>query len=210
MRIIGMPIPKRLFVTLLGACLLAAATAGILSLPKPTEPDPIALLHQCIQQRFQDRTLFGMMRVLPNRNHGVRQFMPENTSEHVILSDIKQQGYQVALYLVGRYALEAPQVGDNSRFGLQGPAFMTAETKDLPNSAELLSLGRRALASFDYREGYDVHSGPWTVALRPLRATSISCVQCHTSGPAAMSRDRNRAPKVGDALGSAMYIYRKV
>jgi hypothetical protein len=153
--------------------------------------------------------VFGMNRMLPNRGHGVNQFQPENASELNVLTELSNQGYQVALFLVGRYALDTPSgIGDLARFGLQGPAYMTAEPKDLPDSADLLAEGRKALVAFSRRDGYDIHKGKWTVAMRPLRATNASCVQCHTAGPANMVRNDSHKPKPGDALGVAMYVYR--
>ena len=86
------------------------------------------------------------------------------------------------------------------RFGLQGPAFITEETPSLPDRADLLAEGRKALIDFATRDGYDLRKGDWVAAMRPLRATGERCVQCHQFG--------NQRPKVGDALGAAMYIYR--
>src|SRR5271169_5385146 len=93
-----MPIPFRLSLTLFSTALFATLNA-------PPD-DPIAPLHECIQQRFQARTTFGMSRVLPYRAHGIRQFAPENATEVNVLTDLRTKGYQVALFLVGRYALE--------------------------------------------------------------------------------------------------------
>jgi hypothetical protein len=198
-----MPIPIGLSFTLLTASLLSGATLTTLT------GDPIAPLNACIQQRFQDRNVFGMSRVLPNRAHGIRQFQPENPPEQKALTELRNNGYQVTLFLVGRYALDTPPgAGAMARYGLQGPAFMTAEPQDLPDSAELLVEGRGALAAFSTRDGYDIRKREWVVAMRPLRATNEACVQCHSVGP-AMFRDEAHRPKLGDALGVAMYVYRK-
>jgi len=203
-----MLIPFRLSCTLFTASLLLAATANIVSLNTPAK-DPIAALHLCIEQRFQARTSFGMSRVLPDRSHGILRFEPENATEQKVVTELQNQGYQVALFLVGRYALDAPSgQGDLSRFGLQGPAFMTAEPKDLPDSAELLSTGRKALLAFASSDVYDVRQGAWMVAMRPLRATNLACVSCHATGLANKIQDAEHRSAIGDALGVAMYVYR--
>jgi hypothetical protein len=107
----------RLAFTLFTAVLLIAATANITSLVTPAE-DPIAPLNKCVQQRFQARKVFGMNRVLPYRAHGIREFQPENVTELNVLTDLEDKGYQVALFLVGRYALDTPTgFGDRARFG---------------------------------------------------------------------------------------------
>jgi hypothetical protein len=208
--------PHLLSFTLLTAGLLTAA-GGRIDAPPTPQADPVARLNDCIQRRFLDARSFGMGRVLPYRHRGVYQFAPENTVEKEIVSELTKKGYQVALFLVGRHVLDTP-VGMNARFGLQGPAYVAnAIATPLPDNDSLLSEGRRAMESFiakdDRYAGYDVHHGDWTIAIRPLRATNDSCVACHRVGPGALVRNdaRNdaRQAKLGDALGVAMYAYRR-
>jgi hypothetical protein len=210
----GMPNPIFLSLPLLGATVLVVAT-----LPKSVEPDPIARLDECIQHRFLSTRTFGMSRILPQRYHGLFQFQSENAVEQQVVADLTQQGYQVAIFLAGRHVLD--QMFDkvmafNPRLGLQGPAFVasTNAATALPDRQELLAESRTAMQSFakmdEHDNGYSVHKGDWVVALRPLRATSESCVQCHTVGPGTLTPKSGGSLNTGDALGVAMYVYRRL
>jgi hypothetical protein len=75
---------------------------------------------------------------------------------------------------------------------------------DLPSPAALLEDARTALVSFDTVQGYAVEKDGWSVWVRPLRATSQACVDCHARG----SGGANRSLKIGDALGVVMYVSR--
>jgi hypothetical protein len=170
--------------------LLAVA---LLTVPRPT-PDPpeIARLDDCIQLRFLNRTSFGMNRILPQRHHGVQSFRPENPTEQAIIDQLCANRYQVALFLVGRGVLDPfPQLSRNT---LQGPAYITEVSGDLPPRDTLLAEGRAALQK---TEPYNLRRGEWTVSLRPLRASNAGCIQCHTSA------------KIGDTLGVAVYAYKQ-
>jgi hypothetical protein len=192
--------PIRLSLSLLTVSLIAATVGSVSSSNKP-EDDPIAALDCAVHERFQDRKSFGMARMLPDRFHGVNQFMAENFFEQRAVSELESKGYQVTMFLVGRWALEHTGANvDPARMGLQGPAYITHAHADAPDSAKLLALGRQALVAFSRRDGYDVREGEWTAALRPLRATNGACVQCHAG----------QGVKVGDALGAAIYVYRKL
>jgi hypothetical protein len=168
--------------------------------------------NECIQQRFLDTGVFGMNRILPL--HGINQFRPANAKERAAVNGLEQKGYEVALFLAGRQIL-SPSDGSivggfpfiDPRSGVQGPAYIThfANTNDLPNPAALLTDARTALTSFDTGDGYEVQKDGWTVMMRPLRATSQTCVQCHTRGAGGA----NASLKVGDALGVVLYVYRR-
>ena len=195
-----MNIPLRLSLALAAAGLISATAAGIQSSTQPPD-DPIAALDCAIHERFLDRRTFGFGRILPNRFHGVRQFQPENAFEQRVVSELVSKGYQVTLFLVGRWALQAPpDMIDVNRLGLQGPAFITHADTSYPDAAKLLALGRQALQNFSHSEGYEVREGEWTAAVRPLRATKQTCVNCHAG----------QGVKIGDALGTAIYVYRKL
>jgi len=195
---------------------LAAAPAAAATLSKAVGPDPIAHLDECIQRRFLGTGAFGMGRVLPNRYHGVAQFQPEDATEERVVTELAQKGFQVTVFLAGRHVLDTPPVGmPVGRFGLQGPAHITGTNSAtaLPDPEVLLAEGRKAMQSLaskeDHSAGYEINKGSWTVALRPLRASNERCVMCHTVGFGTLVRDRGRNPKLGDALGVAMYIYRR-
>ncbi|HWZ33894.1 MAG TPA: hypothetical protein VNX18_21290 [Bryobacteraceae bacterium] len=173
-------------------------------------PPEIARLDECIQHRFVDRTSFGMSRILPGERHGVRTFRPENPTEQSVVDTLRANGYQVALFLVGRNAMtSSPGLGyDSRRLGLQGPAFITPLTADLPDRDALLAESREALRK---GEPYTVRQGDWTVTWKPLRASDSACLQCHTSGIAVLSSPLQTAGetlKVGDTLGVAVYLYK--
>jgi hypothetical protein len=192
-----------------------ALLSTVAELRRPGNPAAGALrdLNECIQQRFLDTRALGMMRILPV--HGLRQFRPENPKEQAMVQQLQQQGYEVALYLPGRGVLaQSPTTATfplefpNPRRGLQGPAFITslANPDDLPKPAALLADARVALASFDAGQGYDLQKDGWTLAMRPLRATSEVCVRCHTTGAGGA----NDHLGVGDALGVVLYLSRQV
>ena len=168
-----------------------------------TVPDEISRLDECIQLRFLDAKAFGMRRILPMQYHGLRSFVPENATERAVVDQLQQKNYEVAFYLVGRNALDAQSPFTTllpRRSVAQGPAFITpVQERELPQPEILLEEGRRALISFQTGQGYDIRKAGWTVAMRPLRASSEKCVQCHAAD----------GVKMGDPLGAALYVYRR-
>ncbi|HTM51091.1 MAG TPA: hypothetical protein VL285_20485 [Bryobacteraceae bacterium] len=184
---------------------LASLTAAAAILPPALSvPPEIDRLDQCIQNRFLDARAFGMRRILPMQYHGIRLFQPENEAERAVVGSLRAGGYEVALYLVGRQALQAagPSV-DPRRAVAQGPALITALPEGtLPGARALLDAGRRALIAFEKGDGYTLHENGWTIALRPLRASGESCVRCHAAAGSDV--------KIGDPLGAALYVYRRI
>jgi hypothetical protein len=191
-------IMRMLLLLSLSATLFGATPLTI----KTTEPVEISRLNDCIQRRFLDRKAFGMMRISPSQFHGRGIFQPENPTEQAVVDQLRQKGIELAVYLVGRGALADP-VLPMRRAGLQGPAAITllADTR-LPDQTAIFSEGRTALATIGQDQGYDVKNGDWTVAMRPLRASNQTCIGCHTAV--------DSAPKLGDALGVVIYVYRQV
>jgi hypothetical protein len=165
---------------------------------KETVPSEITRLEACIQTRFLDRKAFGMSRVAILDPHGIRTFRPESPTEDAVVNDLRQRGFEVVAYLVGRQALGAPIVPAR-RAGLQGPAqvVLLPATK-VPNEATLLAAGRSALSK---DSANDVKTDGWNVAIRPLRASNQGCIDCHTT--------IGNAPKLGDAIGVVLYVYRQ-
>ena len=182
--------------------LIAVTLATHLMFPPHPVPDPIARLDDCIQKRFLDRTSFGMMRILPNQYHGVRQFQPENPAERAVVSELQQQGYEVALFLAGR-GIQSPLIALGPRSGVQGPAYITRlkNAAALPPARTLLEESRTAFATFATGDGYQLEKDGWTIALRPLRASNSACLGCHSFA--------DSKPKPGDALGVVLYLYRR-
>lgn len=132
--------------------------------------------------------------------HGIRMFRPENPIEQNVVDRLRQGGLEVAVYLVGRQALAMLAV-PTPRAALQGPASITFATgARLPDERAIFNDGKAALAAIGSGPGFDARRGEWTVATRPLRASNQGCIQCHTTSAFT--------PKLGDALGVAMYVYR--
>jgi hypothetical protein len=188
--------------------LILVSLAAHFTLPLATpEPDELNRLDDCIQRRFLARTTFGMGRVLPDQFRGVRQFRPENADEQAVVNQLREKGYQVALYLAGRNVLTDPSRNPllpSYRYAVQGPAYIThlEKPEELPRPDSLLEASRAALAAFNAGQAYrNIQKGDWTVALRPLRASNEACVQCHNAAGAHV--------KISDALGVVMYVYKR-
>ena len=47
------------------------------------------------------------------------------------------------------------------------------------------------------------------IAMRPLRATNSGCISCHTTGIARRPGGSKEQLAIGDAIGVAIYAYRK-
>ncbi len=130
----------------LTATLTALSAAATLPTLKATEPIEISRLNDCIQTRFLDRRSFGMNRIaIPRIHDGLRTFVPENPAEQALINQMKNKGLEVAAFLVGRFALTAPDY-PTWRTGFQGPAFITPAS-ELPDTAALFGEGKKALAN---------------------------------------------------------------
>jgi hypothetical protein len=141
--------------------LILIALAAHLIFPSKPAPDEISRLDECIHNRFQDRTSFGMRRILPYQYHGVRQFRPENATEAAVVNQLQARGYQVALFLAGRNVIKPPtpmQELVSYRNAVQGPAYITrlSNPSDVPHADALIDDGRAALEAFKTSEGYNI------------------------------------------------------
>jgi hypothetical protein len=212
----SMPITSSLFSTILAAALFAGSLP-LSKTPVSATQDEIARLDACIQARFLDTRTFGMSRVATTQYHRSGHFVPENEAERAVIGELKDKHYDVGFFLLGRFALGtppspialdthgvfSPNLVALRRRGVQGPAFITPlGAEDLPKPEALLDEARDALLSFDSGQGYNIQQGDWTVAMRPLRASTQKCVQCHVANSGAGNL------KIGDGLGVAMYVYR--
>ena len=181
-----------------------------------TEPNEINELDRCVRKRFQDRANFGMGRMGPRKqpHRDVRSFSSENPAEQAVIDGLRAKGYEVMVYLAGRKIMQTPPVSPSSRrrYGVQGPALITNKSmpSQPPSKTWLLAESRTALESFQTGDGYILKRGAWTVAMRPLRATTSGCVTCHTSGIAAGSEGAKDKLAVGDPIGVAIYAYRQI
>ena len=187
------------------------------------EPDEMKELDRCVQKRFQDRRSFGMNRMGPRRtpntpssppyHRDVRSFSSENPAEQSVIDALHEKGYEVIVYLAGRKILQhAPEKTTiRRRYDVQGPALITNKSMpaDPPSNRWLLAESRTALESFEIGDGYTLKHGPWMIAMRPLRATNSGCISCHTTGIASRPGGSKEQLAIGDAIGVAIYAYRK-
>jgi hypothetical protein len=88
------------------------------------------------------------------------------------------------------------------------------EEFELPEPLKLWDDAQKAMIAFEKRDQYDFSSGKWNIAARPIRAQE-SCLKCHTVDQENLRKiyledlaaPKPAPPKVGDALGVAMYAY---
>jgi hypothetical protein len=195
----------------------------------------IDALDECMQKRFNKFDMrLGLSRIVTIKlpfDH----FVAETPSERETISELEKGGWQVAFYLVGRRILGTrldtlpgiPISAHDSR-DINGPIAITPSTifderdhgtgqivanssvisnwrktlkqLDLPELTEIWDDARKAMLVFEKRDQYDFSYRKWSIAARPIRAKE-ACLKCHT-GEAPLA-----PPKVGDALGVAMYAY---
>jgi hypothetical protein len=195
----------------------------------------IDALDECIQKRFSKFDMrLGRARIVTVKlpfDH----FVAETPSEREAISELEKGGWQVAFYLVGRRILGTrpdtlpgmPVSGHENRI-INGPVAITPSTifdgrdhgtgqivatssvvsnwrktleqLELPELTEIWDDARKAMLVFEKRDQYDFPFRKWSIAARPIRAKE-ACLKCHT-GEVPLT-----PPKVGDALGVAMYAY---
>jgi hypothetical protein len=92
------------------------------------------------------------------------------------------------------------------------------EQFELPEPMSIWDDAQKAMLEFEKRDQYDFSSGKWSIAARPIRAKE-ACLKCHTGDPATtrglprgvyldgLTAPKLAPPKVGGALGVAMYAY---
>jgi len=196
----------------------------------------IDALDECLQKRFSKFDMrLGAARIVTSRLP-FYHFEAETPSEREAISELEKGGWQVAFYLVGRRILGtrpdinikgAPVSGHDHRI-ISGPMAITPSTifderdhgtgqivatssvnsnwrktleqLELPELPEIWDDARKAMLEFEKRDQYDFSFRKWSIAARPIRAKE-ACLKCHT-GEAPLT-----PPKVGDALGVAMYAY---
>jgi hypothetical protein len=195
----------------------------------------IDALDECIQKRFSKFDMrLGAARILTIKlpfDH----FVAETPGEREAITELEKGGWQVAFYLIGRRILGTrpdtlpgiPVSAHDSR-DINGPIAITPSTifderdhgtgqvvatssvisnwrktlqqLELPELREIWDDARKAMLVFEKRDQYDFSFRKWSIAARPIRAKE-ACLKCHT-GEVPLA-----APKVGDALGVAMYAY---
>ena len=78
------------------------------------------------------------------------------------------------------------------------------EQLELPNRQEIRDDARKAMLEFEKKDQYDFSFRKWSIAARPIRAKE-ACLKCHAGE--GFTAPGLAPPKVGDALGVAMYAY---
>src|SRR5262245_35866262 len=182
----------------------------------------IDALDECIQERFSKSDMrFGALRITPTTLH-MNYFQTETQSEREAISELEKGGWQVAFYLAGRRILGTKpdltkpmlRIDGQDHPIINGPIAITSpvifnrirmiEQFDLPEPQKLWDDAQKAMLEFEKKDQYGFSFGKWSVAARPIRAKE-ACLKCHT-GPVTTAPSTT-PPKVGDALGVAMYAY---
>lgn len=167
--------------------------------------DPIASLNRSIQDRFKDVDKnFGLRRivVLGDTPH---QFRPESVPEFSAVKELKDAGFEIALYVAGRRVLDrephltTKEPTQLDRRVIFGPIAVTdpQALPSLPAAVDLIDESRTAFYTLTRRERHDFDIGDVSFTARAVRATTEQCLTCH----------RGRA--VGDPLGVVLYAYRQ-
>lgn len=160
---------------------------------------PLNDLDKFIQRRFQERDVsFGISRVLPSTYHqrenarfAAVHFAPRNDEELLTTNALRDEGWKVGLFLVGRGILDKkpkkelwddPNNEYYARKPINNPILITPQTKveELPPAYELWDESQKAMKSFSRdKEQYTFTAGQWQMLARPIRATQQACLQCH-------------------------------
>jgi hypothetical protein len=200
------------------AIVLATAVLAVSS----SGSSPVEGLNYTLQERFRTLDGFGMARIPAVPQH-VYQFDPETPDEKAAVEDLRKHGWTVGLYLGGRGLLRPPLsesewegAGKHStRRAISPPLVISGQTtpEGLPKPWELQAIGREALEASARSDRYKASLGRWSIDVRPIRANRAACFQCHTAEGAPNSRQlgvgRQADLKIGDALGVAIYVYRR-
>ncbi len=162
---------------------------------------PLAELDKFIQLRFHERAdSFGISRVLPTTYHlrenptfAAVHFAPRNDKEIFAINVLRDEGWKIGLFLVGRSILDkkpAKEIWENpnndfyARKPINNPILITPQTKveELPQPAELWDEAQKAMKAFrKNKQQYDFTAGKWEMTARPIRASEQACLRCHVS-----------------------------
>lgn len=171
-----------------------------------------------VQRRFSDGRGFGMSRLLrfPTLGRHFRapagartDFAPENEREREIIERWTRDGWQAGLYVFGA-GIRDSGVEAHFHRALKGPGVLVEGTarEELPRWEEMYPVALRAMEAFERgRDFREETIGSWRVTARAVRAPDERCVECHNRGLARI--ERGRQFQAGDALGGALYLYRR-
>ena len=194
--------------------------------PKP-EPATVDRFDKAIQQRFLMEPSLGITRIAPvfPPNPHLREFYPRDDEERNRVADFVKNNWKVDLYLFGRRA--QPTVVDGKtqeeftvNYRLNKPVSVTRDikAKDLPKAEKLLDKVKVAFQEFQTPNSpnenhYEFSIGRWFYVARPVRASSESCLRCHTdyviTSKVKGDKYKFRKRKVGDVNGVLVYGFAK-
>jgi hypothetical protein len=203
---------------------------GAMQEPLSTEkgPNPVLIerLDHAIQKRFLETTSFGIARVTGNepiaiRSNHLPSFSPKDQEESDIIRGFLEGKWKVSLFLYGRRAEPRMKNGNpEDRFEIRYrvnepvPMIPGMSAKGLPKPQKLIEQMKQAFIDFQTPSSpnynsYEFESGDWSYVARPVRATSQSCLACHTDYviteklPGNQFKFRKRT--IGDANGVLVY-----
>jgi hypothetical protein len=177
---------------------------------RSTVPTEITRLERCIQARFLDRKVFGMNRIgtMPAatiRTHHIRS--PTACGYSGPESGRTDRGGSVAAKAARSCGVScwpwdfgSAALSDTWR-AFRGTRIRDTACRHAAARRRGVVVRRKDRVVDDWgRSWVGGEKGEWTIAMRPLRASNQSSIQCHATVGAA--------PKPGDALGVAIYVYR--
>jgi hypothetical protein len=224
----------------IGLCVVWTLFAGIFlltRLPKSsaqavpngqtvTDRSSITSFDRAIQQRFLTNPGFGMARMMPIdpqplESKHLRYFSPQNKEEQNAVTTFQNKGWEVGLYLFGRWTEPDPKK-DNKKFkilyraNLPVPITAGLKAEDLPKSKKLAEQVKQAFLDFQKFPDSGPRSfsrGGWNFTASPVRVANQSCLQCHTDHVVTDKfQDNNyafRKKEVGDVNGVIVYAFRE-
>jgi hypothetical protein len=184
---------------------------------------PVDAFNDCVQKRFYDIDQLGMSR-LPTVPQHFRYyhdgFSPQTPEEIAAVAKLKEEGWEVGLYLGGRAVLNSgmtaadwEKAGEHStRRAISKPLVVTGEraAAHWPRPWELWDDARKALAASVSSDSYTSTLGRWSIDARPVRASGESCLGCHSetgAGWTPKNKTHDSTLRVGDAVGVVIYVY---
>lgn len=180
-----------------------------------------------IQKRFLTMPSFGMGRLVPVRpvhppSSHISQFSPVNDVERNSVADLEKAGWKVGLYLFGRESRlkdeKAAASGFRVTYHLNPALAITGNVKknQLPKAKKLLEEVKTAFIAFQNPAVAPLSDrrftiGEWSYVARPVRASSESCLQCHSdyviTEQTAQGSYKFRKRTIGDANGVLVYAF---
>lgn len=182
-----------------------------------TGENPVEPLDRWIQRRMHDHRGFGMSRLV-DPFLDLHQFRPESPGEAATLEGLRRSGWSVGIYLGSRDLLAPPKPSEAGRMlateeeepGDLSPPISLGDASlpaGLPGADDLRAIGRKALADSGTADSASGTIGRWSVFASLIRADREACLTCHAHPSQAGDPAGPGLPRLGDALGVAIYAY---